>query len=136
MNGLLLKDSKLKEFLAKNYNIVDFLTLFDSINIPFLEFYTIMPKISVTCILIKPRYYTVASSQNYNKEKLEIAISLVDFESNGKQRLGLTSKYFKNLFDKNMFVAGTIANKITVRESSFRVPHDNRPVIYYFKISF
>jgi hypothetical protein len=47
MNILLFREGQLREFLSKNYNIVDFIGRFDSINIPFLEFYSIMPKIAV-----------------------------------------------------------------------------------------
>ena len=47
MSLLLLREGLMREFLSKNYNIVDFLKKYDSINIPFIEFYIIMPKISV-----------------------------------------------------------------------------------------
>jgi len=115
------KEEKMRDFLSKNMGIIDFLNKYDSLNISFLDFYNIMPKIS-------PRYYTVASSQNFhNGNKLEIVISLVDFMSNGTKKYGLTSKYFKNIHEK--VGSGHITSRLTVRESSFRLPEDRRPLL-------
>lgn len=52
LQNVLKKDNKMQEFLTKNYNIIDFLNLYDSINVPFLDFYNIMPKITVRYIYI------------------------------------------------------------------------------------
>jgi sulfite reductase alpha subunit-like flavoprotein len=120
LQNIIKKDTKYNEYLKKNYNIVDFLNFYDSINLPFLEFYRLMPKIT-------PRFYTVASSSNYNKNKMEIIISLLNWKgANGELRYGLTSKYYKDIFD-NFKLGGNNGNKnfytkIIIRESSFKLP--------------
>ena len=119
LNITLMREGKLKEFLNKNYNIVDFLTIYDSMIIPFEEFYGLMPKIA-------PRFYTVASSQELKKDKMEIVISLVNFTSNNIQRYGISSRYYKELFEKNILSQ----TNIIVRESLFRLPKDvSNPVL-------
>lgn len=115
LQNMIKKENKLNEFLSKNYNILDFLTIFDSINMSFLEFFNIMPKII-------PRFYTVASSPNYTKNKLEIIISLVEWKSNGALRYGLTSNYYKNVYENFKLNQDKIKTKIIIRESSFKIP--------------
>lgn len=87
-----------------------------------------MPKIT-------PRFYTVASSSNYNKNKMDIIISLLNWKgANGELRYGLTSNYYKEIFH-NFKLGGVNVNKkfktkIVIRESSFRLPKSlNAPMI-------
>lgn len=123
IQNILKRDNKLNEFLAKNYNIVDFLAAYDSINLPFIEFYNLMPKIA-------PRFYTVASSPNYTKGKFEIIISLLEWKGvNNQTKFGLTSNYYKNaLMEQN---SKQINTRIIVRESNFKLPKNlNDPMMF------
>jgi NADPH-ferrihemoprotein reductase len=127
LQNILKRENKLNEFLAKNYNIVDFLTAYESINLPFIEFYNLMPKIT-------PRFYTVASSPNFRKNKLEIIISLVEWKgANNSKRYGLTSNYYKRIFDNRDSITGgkqLISTRLIVRESSFKLPKNpSQPLI-------
>ncbi len=112
--SIIQKENKLQDFVSKNYNIIDILNSYDSINMTFLEFYSIMPKIT-------PRFYTVASSPNKDKNSLDIVISLVQWKGvNDQKRYGLTSNYFKNISDN--FFKREFMTRIFVRESNFRLP--------------
>jgi hypothetical protein len=52
-----------------------------------------MPKIT-------PRFYTVASSSNLNNKKMNIVISLLSWKGvNGNLRYGLTSNYYKDIYE-------------------------------------
>lgn len=93
-----------------------------------------MPKITVIQFLIikQPRYYTVASSKNYRKDNVNIAISLVEWDTNinkkAEKRFGLASNFFKELYDnycndKNYL--NEINIKILVKPSVFRLPKEN-----------
>lgn len=118
LQNILKKEQKYNEYIKKNYNIVDFLNVYESINIPFLEFYKLMPKIT-------PRFYTVASSSNFNNKKMNIVISLLSWKgANGSLRYGLTSNYYKDIYE-NFKLGGKnlkASTKIVVRESSFKLP--------------
>ena len=124
LQNTLKKENKLKDFLAKNYSIVDFLSAYDSINLPFVEFYNIMPKIT-------PRFYTVASSPNYTKGKLEIIISLLEWKGvNNQTRYGLTSNYYKNALENFKKSHSQVTTRLIVRESNFKIPaNPEHPVI-------
>jgi sulfite reductase alpha subunit-like flavoprotein len=112
--AIIQKESKLEDFLSKNLNIVDFLNTYDSINMTFLEFYSIIPKIT-------PRFYTVASSPNKDKNRLDIIISLVQWKGiNDQKRYGITSNYYKSITEN--FTKKEYTTKIFVRESNFRLP--------------
>lgn len=50
---ILYKETKLQEFIEKNYNISDILKIYDSIKLDFLDFYYLMPKISVFSLISK-----------------------------------------------------------------------------------
>lgn len=122
---ILKRENKLNEFLSKNYNILDFLSVYDSINLPFLQFYEIMPKIT-------PRFYTVASSPKLKKNKIEIIISLMEWKAmNNQTRFGLTSSYFKSIYeDLKMNPSHKCTSKLIIRESSFRLPpHHAHPML-------
>jgi NADPH-ferrihemoprotein reductase len=127
LQNILKRENKLNEFLAKNYNIVDFLSSYESINLPFIDFYNLMPKIT-------PRFYTVASSPNFKQNQLQIIISLVEWKGiNNSKRYGLTSNYYKRIYDSrdNKTVEKqSISTRLIVRESSFKLPKNpSQPLI-------
>lgn len=70
----------------------------------------------------------MASSPNKNQNEFEIIISLVNWNGlNNENRYGLTSSYYKNLFqlstlNKNIFNDTSYKTKIIIRDSSFRLP--------------
>lgn len=127
LQNILKRENKLNEFLAKNYNIIDFLSSYESINLPFIDFYNLMPKIT-------PRFYTVASSPNFKQNQLQIIISLVEWKGiNNSKRYGLTSNYYKRIYDNrdNKTVEKqSISTRLIVRESSFKLPKNpSQPLI-------
>lgn len=103
---------KLNEFLSQRFNIVDLITKYNSVYIPFTSLIKILPKIS-------PRYYTIASSPNHITNKLDIAITLVSWKNyKGESRFGLTSNYFNILYKSN----SKESLRVVIKKSSFRLP--------------
>ena len=103
---------KLNEFLSQRYNIVDLITKYNSVYIPFTSLMKILPKIS-------PRYYTIASSPNHISNKLDIAITLVSWNNyKGERRYGLTSNYFNTLYQNN----SKESLRVVIKKSSFKLP--------------
>ena len=103
---------KLNEFLSQRYNIVDLITKYNSVYIPFTSLMKILPKIS-------PRYYTIASSPNHISNKLDIAITLVSWKNyKGESRYGLTSNYFNTLYKNNT----KESLRVVIKKSSFKLP--------------
>jgi NADPH-ferrihemoprotein reductase len=116
--NMIKKENKMNEFLNKNFNINDFLLMYDSVKIPFLEFYELMPK-------ILPRFYTVASSPNFIKGRVEIIISLLSWKGpSGETCFGLASNYYKNIFENFNFLNKKFTTKLIIRESSFKLPKE------------
>lgn len=68
------------------------------------------------CDTIMPRYYTIASSAVVQPNEIKIAISLSNFDApDGSQRLGLTSRFLKD-----MLAEGASRNaRIFVKNSNF-----------------
>ena len=116
----------IKTWDHQEYNIVDILRKYESINLSFVEFYDICPKIT-------PRFYTVASSSNLMPNKLELVISLVSFKKENKLRLGLTSNYYSKLEEKFTFKSMNqdfTKTRLIVRESGFKLPfNSSSPVV-------
>ena len=103
---------KLNEFLSQRYNIVDFVTKYNSVNIPFTSLIKILPKIS-------PRYYTIASSPNHVANKLDIAITLVSWNNyKGDRTYGLMSNFFNALYKSK----SKDSLLVVIKKSSFRLP--------------
>ena len=120
----LIQEETLKKTEKSNLNILDLLTQFPSINMTFIEFYSLCGKIA-------PRFYTVASSNKNTPGKLEIAISLIGHNThllNNKEefRYGLTSSYVKNITHNfELYKDDKIKTRLIVRESGFKMPHNN-----------
>ena len=96
--------------IIENYNI----------NLPFEAFVNICPE-------IKPREYTIASSNAANPKNIHMIIALtVDFLGDEDIKLGLTSQYIQNLFD-TWQEQETFINCFT-SDSSFTPPNDNQDV--------
>jgi len=124
-------EKKWDSFEQSNHNILDVLRLYESINMSFIDFYKLVGKIS-------PRFYTVASSNNYRPSKLEIVISLVNFNhsiaKSSEKRLGLTSKYYHSM-NENFAFSENIEKQLTStrlisRESGFKLPNNpHTPII-------
>lgn len=79
--------------------------------------------------IIKPRYYTIASSNLKYPNEVKIAISLTEdviFEPpNKRTRLGLTSEFIKRVADKNLdFTEHKVKHRIFIKDSNFRLPED------------
>lgn len=123
LSQILNDKSQLDDFCSKRYNIIDVITEYDSIQIPFISFCQLMPK-------IRPRFYTVASSPNKNKEKFDIVIALVDWKNYlGEKRLGLTSNYLNELYLTNPNPEKEYT-QITIKSSAFKLPDDiHQPII-------
>lgn len=70
------------------------------------------------CEMIRPRYYTIASSSVFAPNLLTVALSVEKFESPDGQRTGLVSKYLQDIFEGK----STLSCKIFVKESNFGMP--------------
>jgi len=85
-----------------------------------------MPKIT-------PRFYTVASSSNFDNKRMDIIISLLSWKAvNGESRFGLTSNYYKEIFENFKFKDNNknFSTRLVIRESSFKLPKNlNTPMI-------
>jgi sulfite reductase alpha subunit-like flavoprotein len=69
--------------------------------------------------MIRPRYYTIASSSLYSPRRLVIAVSVESFATPGGEREGLVSRYLTQIMKAN----GTNKTcKIFVKESNFVMP--------------
>ena len=107
------------ELMKKNYaNLLDILDQFKSIHISEDVFFQFVPK-------MMPRYYTIASSSKLSPDKVRIAISLTNYESeNGKKFIGLTSDYFDRIFKQHYKEESkeSITSRIFFKDSLFRLP--------------
>jgi len=111
-------------------------------NLGLLDILQVVPSLRLTpdfifqkCDLIKPRYYTIASSSLAHPEELMIAISLSRFEvtlpESGEKimRDGLVSGYLEQILNKYLAAGGEgeIADTTMtfVRDSNFVMPETN-----------
>ena len=105
---------KSNEFHCGNYSFIDILKEYPSISIDFNSLLKLLSNIS-------GRAYTCCSSKLKNKESFSLAISLVTFENfKSEVKFGLTSKYFKNLYEKKKLDS----MKIIFKEPTFNLPND------------
>ena len=118
VNCMLRDEKQLNEFLAKRYNIVDFIKEFDGLKITFKELVEILPTIS-------PRYYTCASSNSKKNNTIDLVITLVSWKGpNNDKRYGLTSNYFNDLFKSKSFQNKEELVSISFKDSGFNLPED------------
>jgi len=86
--------SKVDDFI-NNHELWDLLDEFQPIQVSAQE----------VCNLLSPlipRYYTIASSQKMIKDEIELIIALVNYETSGIQRFGVTTNYLCNLAKENI----------------------------------
>lgn len=72
------------------------------------------------CEMIRPRYYTIASSSLFAPRHLTVALSVEKFNGPDGQRTGLVSKYLQDLMNQKSDTS--LVCKIFVKDSSFSMP--------------
>jgi len=104
---------KYAELVEETVTYVDVLNLFPSARPTVEHLLSIIPS-------IKPRLYSIASSQRYNPNEAELMIVILDWKSkSGKQRRGLSTDYVERLQ-----VGDQVAANIT--SGTFLFPEDAR----------
>ena len=105
---------KSNEFHCGSYNFIDILKEYPSISIDFNSLIKLLSNIS-------GRAYTCCSSKLKNKEGFSLAISLVTYENfKDEVKFGLTSKYFKDLYENKKLDS----MKIIFKEPTFNLPEN------------
>lgn len=106
------------DWIEQGTSLLDVLTEFSSIDVPFCDFLQLVQR-------IQPRYYTIASSKMVNPTTVHITVIMEEKTlKNGNQFKGLATGYLDTLRQ------GIDQCMIFVRASSFRLPRPvTRPVI-------
>ena len=118
ISEIINNEKSMEGFMAKRYNISDFIKEYDSLQLSLQDLSEIFPTIN-------PRYYACSSSYNKNNKSIELIITLVSWRGpNNDIRYGLTSNYFNDLYKSKSFLDNDIYVNISFKESSFKLPED------------
>ncbi|KRX10660.1 Riboflavin synthase-like beta-barrel [Pseudocohnilembus persalinus] len=104
------------------------LTIFD-----LMQKYQVKPTLDQFLIMtprLAPRVFTISSSNLQYKNAVHVTDSiLVDNLPNGKTKTGVCSQYFQKIYEQFQNGEKDIQVRIDFRESSFKLPQDQTPVI-------
>jgi homodimeric pyruvate:ferredoxin (flavodoxin) oxidoreductase len=98
--------------VAETQTYADILGRFRSARLPIEHLLSLIP-------LIKPRLYSIASSQRYVNDKVELAVVILDWQTKSRAQTGLGTSYIRRLANTtNMKVACSLT------AGSFKFPTD------------
>jgi NADPH-ferrihemoprotein reductase len=107
-----------EEIIRNRITIVEFFEKYSSVDLPFEVFVEV-------CGIIKPRYFTIASSSNVDPRVINLCVSLVQEKVSPDRTFhGLCSNYLQNISLQDESI------RCSLRKSSFKLPSQKEfPII-------